>query len=64
MTARTLPAAGRTAPPGGGAAVVCEGLTYSFGVHTAVDRLDLRIEPGETFGLPGPNGTGKPVSGL
>jgi ABC-2 type transport system ATP-binding protein len=42
-----------------GAAVVCSGLTYRFGQHTAVDHVDLRIEQGETFGLLGPNGAGK-----
>jgi ABC-2 type transport system ATP-binding protein len=50
------------APPGQDArrnAVVCSGLTYRFGAHTAVSHLDLRIEQGETFGLLGPNGAGK-----
>jgi ABC-2 type transport system ATP-binding protein len=40
-------------------AVLCSELTYSFGAHTAVDHVNLRIEPGETFGLLGPNGAGK-----
>jgi len=40
-------------------AVIFENLTYSFGTHTAVDGVNLRIEPGETFGLLGPNGAGK-----
>ena len=40
-------------------AVLCSALTYQFGTHTAVDHIDLRIEPGETFGLLGPNGAGK-----
>jgi ABC-2 type transport system ATP-binding protein len=52
--------AGTAAGPGTGQpAVLCEGLTYRFGSHTAVDGVDLRIEPGETFGLLGPNGAGK-----
>jgi ABC-2 type transport system ATP-binding protein len=54
---RTIAPAAPTAA--GRSAVVFEGLTYSFGAHTAVDHIDLRIEPGETFGLLGPNGAGK-----
>jgi ABC-2 type transport system ATP-binding protein len=46
-----------TAP--GRSAVVCSGLVYRFGSHTAVDHVDLRIEQRETFGLLGPNGAGK-----
>jgi hypothetical protein len=34
-------------------AVRCADLTYRFGAHTAVDRVDLDIEPGEMFGLLG-----------
>ena len=34
-------------------------LTRAFGTLTAVDRLNLCIEAGETFGLLGPNGAGK-----
>ena len=50
----------QAAPAGNArAAVVCAGLTYRFGSHTAVDDVDLLIEPGETFGLLGPNGAGK-----
>jgi ABC-2 type transport system ATP-binding protein len=60
---RSYPAAtahaGPSQPGAGGAAVVCSGLTYRFGQHTAVDHVDLRIEQGETFGLLGPNGAGK-----
>jgi len=35
------------------------GLVKRFGDLTAVDRLDLRIAPGEIFGFLGPNGAGK-----
>jgi ABC-2 type transport system ATP-binding protein len=45
--------------PSGRSAVVCSGLVYRFGNHTAVNRVDLRIEQRETFGLLGPNGAGK-----
>ena len=34
-------------------------LTKSYGKTTAVDNLDLSIEPGQVFGLLGPNGAGK-----
>ncbi len=44
-------------------AVLCTGLTYRFGTHTAVDHVDMTIEPGEMFGLLGPNGAGKPNIG-
>ncbi len=47
------------AAPAARSAVVCSGLTYRFGAHTAVDHVDLRIEQGQTFGLLGPNGAGK-----
>jgi ABC-2 type transport system ATP-binding protein len=40
-------------------AVRCVDLSYRFGAHTAVDHVDLSIEPGEMFGLLGPNGAGK-----
>ena len=34
-------------------------LTKTYGGHTAVDRLSLRVERGEVFGFIGPNGAGK-----
>ncbi|PPK98739.1 ABC-2 type transport system ATP-binding protein [Kineococcus xinjiangensis] len=40
-------------------AVEAEGLSKRYGRTLAVDRLDLRIEPGEVFGFLGPNGAGK-----
>ena len=45
--------------PAGVLAVECEGLTYRFGEHTAVDGVNLRVRAGEVFGLLGPNGAGK-----
>jgi len=34
-------------------------LTKCFGTFTAVNKLNLRIEPGESYGFLGPNGAGK-----
>jgi len=39
--------------------VVTDGLTKRFGDLLAVDRIDLRVEPGTVFSLLGPNGAGK-----
>ena len=49
----------RACEPASVPAVECEGLTFRFGSHTAVDRVDLRVEAGEVLGLLGPNGAGK-----
>jgi ABC-2 type transport system ATP-binding protein len=35
------------------------GLTKRYGSTTAVDGLNLRVEPGQVFGFLGPNGAGK-----
>lgn len=40
-------------------AVFARGLTRRFGSFTAVDAIDLRVEPGEIFGFLGANGAGK-----
>ena len=42
-----------------GTAVRLTGVRKTFGAHTAVDDLDLAIEPGTIYGLLGPNGSGK-----
>jgi ABC-2 type transport system ATP-binding protein len=39
--------------------IQARGLTRRFGDFTAVDRLDLCVEPGETFAFLGANGSGK-----
>jgi ABC-2 type transport system ATP-binding protein len=41
------------------AAVWADGLVRRFGKTTAVDHLDIRIAPGEFYGLLGQNGAGK-----
>jgi len=40
-------------------AVETRDLVKKFGAFTAVDHLNLRIQRGETYGLLGPNGSGK-----
>ena len=39
--------------------IVADGLTREFKAIRAVDSLDLSIQPGELFGLVGPDGAGK-----
>ena len=39
--------------------LTCEHLTKRYGAVQALDRVDLRIEPGRIIGLLGPNGSGK-----
>jgi len=40
-------------------AIETRGLTKKYGDLTAVNRVNLKINPGEIFGLLGPNGAGK-----
>jgi len=40
-------------------ALLCEGLSYRYGDHLALDGIGLRVDRGEIFGLLGPNGAGK-----
>ena len=37
----------------------CNKLTKIYGGVTALDQIDLAIEPGRIVGLLGPNGSGK-----
>ncbi|WP_280182406.1 ABC transporter ATP-binding protein [Nocardia cyriacigeorgica] len=39
--------------------VVTKELTKRYGTHPAVDRVDMRVQPGEIYGFLGPNGAGK-----
>lgn len=36
-----------------------QGITKSFGDRRVVDRISMRVEPGEIYGFLGPNGSGK-----
>lgn len=40
-------------------AIICNGLTKSYGSQIAVDSITLKIRYGSIFGLLGPNGAGK-----
>jgi ABC-2 type transport system ATP-binding protein len=61
MQERSPDVAARASPIAVGAApaIALIDVTKRFGDFTAVERLSLRVEPGEIFGLLGPNGSGK-----
>ena len=40
-------------------AIIASGLGKRFGHVTAVDQLSFEVQPGEIFGLVGPDGAGK-----
>src|SRR3954447_9695428 len=46
-------------PPEAAPVVQTRGLTRTFGSFTAVDHIDLDVDPGGVFALLGPNGAGK-----
>ena len=41
------------------AVVVCNNLTKRYGKKTALQNVNLNLEPGRIIGLAGPNGSGK-----
>ncbi len=47
------------APAASPPALHISGVRKTFGTAVAVDRIDLRVEPGEFYALLGPNGAGK-----
>lgn len=44
-----------------GVSLVIDGLNKSFGEHHVLKNINLTVEPGETFSIIGPSGTGKSV---
>jgi ABC-2 type transport system ATP-binding protein len=46
------------------AVIRTEGLTKVFGKTRALSSLSLEVAAGEVLGYLGPNGSGKPVTGL
>jgi ABC-2 type transport system ATP-binding protein len=46
----------------GAAPIEARGLVKRYGEITAVDQVDLTVEPGDVFGYLGPNGAGKTTS--
>jgi ABC-2 type transport system ATP-binding protein len=43
--------------------IECRDLTKKYGELFAVDRLSLKLEPGDVYGFIGPNGSGKTPCG-
>jgi drug efflux transport system ATP-binding protein len=54
-----MDAAATARPEPGDGTIIAEGLTKRFGSRVAVDAVDIAVQPGEIFGLLGPNGSGK-----
>jgi len=59
MPELTAPAISTAPPPLPEYAIETRDLTKQFDRHLAVNSIDLKIAPGEVYGLIGPNGAGK-----
>ena len=59
VAAPTVPSPAAVAATEGSATVEFRGLRRSFGANTALDGLDLTVQPGELLALLGPSGCGK-----
>jgi ABC-2 type transport system ATP-binding protein len=46
------------------ATIEIDGLRKRFGPVQALDGMTFTVEPGHVTGFAGPNGAGKPVTGL
>jgi ABC-2 type transport system ATP-binding protein len=46
------------------ATITVSGLRKRFGTTQALDGMSFTVQPGQITGFVGPNGAGKPVSGL
>jgi ABC-2 type transport system ATP-binding protein len=46
------------------ATVVVSGLRKRFGETVALDEMSFAVPPGQVTGFVGPNGAGKPITGL
>ena len=51
-----------TAEPGGPPPIEVRDLVKRYGALTAVDRVNLTVQPGDVYGYLGPNGAGKTTS--
>ena len=58
------PAARSGVPPAGPPVIVATGLSKRYGTAIALDRVDLQVTRGSTYGLIGPNGAGKTANDI